>query len=500
MGTVTDKASASGSVLRGAGFRQVLPWILVLCVTLVISRWSLTPPYLVTFDEINFALAVDHFNPAVEQPQPPGYPLFVGLLKLLSFITPHIETVFLLTSLLMSAAALASLWWLCEQMLGSGLGVLGPLLLLFNPAFWLSSLINPARLCLAAGATAVAGLAWLAHRRDSPRWLVMAALVLGLASGFRPTLSLLLLPLWLFCAWKTRMRPATAALSLLCFVAAVGVWLPPLIMAVGGLQPFVNLLRIYSVDQFSRSSLLFGAREYSALQMAWRAVVWSCLGVLSWIWLVPLVARRLRPAFDRFTVRFLGLWFIPGLLFYATFHVGDPDHTLSIIPALCVAGALVLAEATRGASLAKRAGIVSACVLLNVFLFFVPVIRTARASTYTAVQLLQDSVIPMIDAVHRLSGGGPVTAFFYEPTVGWRQLSYHEPRITTILLFDPHNGITVTRRIVDRHDVLLTNPNGVVMVPSCGTLVWVDPEIRPSANDAVPIQQTGKQVFFTPAG
>ena len=115
---------------------QRVIWFLVICAGLFLTRWKLTPAYLVTFDEINFALAVDQFDPALHQPQPPGYPLFVGLLKLLALALPNIETTFLMAALLVSAAALIFLWGLCEQMLGSELGLLGPLLLLFNPAFW----------------------------------------------------------------------------------------------------------------------------------------------------------------------------------------------------------------------------------------------------------------------------------------------------------------------------------------------------------------------------
>ena len=505
MGTlIRQRAAVLGAAPVGVAASQTparerIIWFLVLFTGLVLSRWELTPPYLVTFDEINFALAVDQFNPAVEQPQPPGYPLFVGLLKLLSLALPDIEATFRMAALLVSAAALVFLLGLCEQILGPGLGVLGPLLLLFNPAFWLSSLINPARLALAAGASAVAWFAWLACRRNSPRWLVLAAAALGLSAGFQPTLAVLLLPLWLWCAWHMRTRWTVAAMALLCFGAAVCAWLPSLLAPVGGVRPFLDLLRHYSEEQFAGSSVLFGAHLYNAVRMPWRAVVWSCLGALSWIWLVPFFARRLGRELDAFTIRFLAVWFFPGLLFYATFHVGDPDHTLSIVPAVCAAGALTLASLTRGTSAAKRAGVISICILLNVFLFFLPFNRTARASSYAAVWGLQDYIVDMIGDVRNLSSRGPVTALFYEPTVGWRQLSYYDPHLSIIAVLDRHDGAVTITNVAGRQLTTRINPGGTVTVPSCGTLAWIDPQIRPVASDGVAMRQTHSLVFSTPA-
>jgi hypothetical protein len=476
---------------------QRVIWFLVICAGLFLTRWKLTPAYLVTFDEINFALAVDQFDPALHQPQPPGYPLFVGLLKLLALALPNIETTFLMAALLVSAAALIFLWGLCEQMLGSELGLLGPLLLLFNPAFWLSSLINPARLTLAAGATAVAYCAWRACQRNSPRWLVLAATALGISAGFQPTLAVLLLPLWLWCAWRVRVPWTVATLALLCFGAAVCTWLPSLLSAAGGGRQFLDLLRSYSSEQFAGNSSLFGASLSNAMRMAWRALIWSCLGALSWIWLTPFVARRLSHR-DNFTIRFLAVWFFPGLLFYAIFHVGDPDHTLSVIPATCAAGALILASLTRGAA-AKRAALVSIGVLVNVLLFFLPVNRTARASTYVAVQILRDYIVPIREDVRRLSTSGPVTAVFHESTPGWRQLSYYEPRIPIIVVLERNSSPVMIRHITGRQAITQASSDGTVVLPSCGMLAWVDPQIRPVASDGAALRQIDSSVFSIPA-
>src|SRR5262249_29180883 len=158
-------------------------------------------------------LAVERFNPMWHQPQPPGYPLFVALLKVLSVVAPTIETAFFIAALVMSAAALALVWRLCEMVGGPGRGIIAALLLVFTRAFWLAALTNPVRLCSAAGAAAVVLCVWRACRGDSRRWLPAAAGALGLSAGFRPSLALLMAPLIIWAAFRIRVRWRVAALS-----------------------------------------------------------------------------------------------------------------------------------------------------------------------------------------------------------------------------------------------------------------------------------------------
>lgn len=44
---------------------------LLICFT----RWPLTPKKQYHIDNVNFALALDDFNPALHRPQPPGDPM-----------------------------------------------------------------------------------------------------------------------------------------------------------------------------------------------------------------------------------------------------------------------------------------------------------------------------------------------------------------------------------------------------------------------------------------
>ena len=470
--------------------------MLAVASALVISRWALFPKYLITFDEINFAMAVDRFDPRLSQPQPPGYPVFVALLKLVSRLVPKIETVFLISGLLLSAAALFLLWKLCEQAIGSNAGIVGAALLLFNPAFWLAAITNPVRLCFAAGAIGVALCVWLACRRSSAKWLVIAAAALGLSAGARPSLALIMSPLVIWSAWRMRIGIKTAAAALLSSAAAVALWLPALVAICGGPREFVHLLESYTDSQMVETSLLYGAPPAQALHMAWEAVAWSCLGTLSWLWAVPVLRKR---RIDSFRTQFLVMWFVPGLLFYAIFHVGDPDHTLGIVPATCVAGAIVLAGWTGDGSRRKRVLLPAIAVFLNVFLFFKPVTVTTKPSTYTPVRWMSDYIADVIEGVGSLRAKGPVTVVMADEMAGWRQLSYYYPDLP-VIVFRRGKGALEAREIVGNRTREIAGTNDTVTLPVCGEITWIDPAVRPATVHGPAVQVTRSRVFFAPAG
>ncbi len=464
---------------------------LAILTALVYSRWALAPRYLVTFDAINFALAIDDFNPALHQPQPPGYPLFVGLLKILSFI-PDIRVLFLTAAILVSVAALMLTWRVADAMLGQGWGGVAVVLLLWNPPFWLSALTNPVRLTLAMGAAAVALCVWNALRRASPAWLIAAAAIAGLAAGFRPMVAVRMAPLIVWAALRMRIGWKSACLSLLAFGLAVCSWLSVLIFQCGGVHRFADMLAGYSNQQIAPTSVLFGASLRPVAAMAWNGIVWSCLGALSWMWLVP-SAWKSRFRKDGLVWRFLAVWFFSGLVSHIAIHVADPDHTLGTVVATCIAGALVIRRASEQASFRRRVILVGAAAALNVLLFLKPISKTAKPSTYRPVQWLDTYISDVIEGSRRLLAEGPVTAIFDEPVTGWRQLSYYVPRVH-IMVLSPKRDLVEVRRIRGRRSEIQLVSADAIPVPSCGTLAWVDPVARPVGQ---PIEYLNSRIVFS---
>src|SRR5690242_17085233 len=92
---------ANGPAPPQARSNRTTPLMLsALLVFIVVTRWLVVPRYLYYFDSANFALSLEHFNPALHQPQPPGYPLFVALLRLIHIVVPAPETVMLIAGII----------------------------------------------------------------------------------------------------------------------------------------------------------------------------------------------------------------------------------------------------------------------------------------------------------------------------------------------------------------------------------------------------------------
>jgi hypothetical protein len=483
---------------RSPTWRPRIVWFAILLTGLLVSRIPLAPRYLVTFDEINFAFAIREFNPTLHQPQPPGYPLFVGFLKLLSFLPWKVETIFLVSGLLMSLAALLSLWALGERTVGRNRGVIAALLLLFNPPFWFAALTNPVRLCLAAGATAVALCFSLALERSSAAWYLAAAAALGMVDGFRPGLTLVLFPLAL---WVTlRLRPGWKMIvaAALLFLLAESTWLPVLAAAAGGWRPLWQLLFTYTRGETHSSSLLFGASLRAAAHMAWQAIVWTGLGVLSWIWAFPPVLRRDKIGnLDSGALQFLAIWFVPGFLFLTLFHTGDPDHTLAIVPVTCLLGTCVLNSLAEQRPPRALAGVVLVAVSVNAVLFFKPISKIARETTYRTVRWLDDYTASVIEGVQALPRREPMTVVFLDSILGWRHVSYYAPDAQVLVLSQRAAGSITVRRIEGKH-LQTRTASGPIHLPACGILTWVDPVARPASDSGASVFSMNPHVSFAP--
>jgi hypothetical protein len=259
------------------------------------------------------------------------------------------------------------------------------------------------------------------------------------------------------------------------------------------------MLQDYSNEQVGPTSVLFAAPVLDVINMAWKAVVWSCLGTLSWAWAVPAAwRRRPREAADRMPREFLLLWFLPGLLFSAAVHVAEPSHMLAIVPPTCLAGAAVLARFANGASRRKRTLVFAVALLRKVFIFIKPITKTTAASTYKPVRWLDRYIADVVDGVRTLRGRGRLTVIFEDRTTGWRQLSLYEPSAEIISAVETKGGAVTTRHIHGSRMEARSSQDGVVRLPACGVFVWVDPVVRPVGSGG-PVQSVNARVSFTDA-
>ena len=262
-------------------------------------------PSLEDIDSINFALGLRHFDPALHQPHPPGYPVYM----LLGHISlPIVERVTSAVGAAAEARALA-IWsaiagagciiaaWLLFSGLGArrlpttnsqvptthsgvgrwrlGIAEWAALLLAVAPEFWMTGLrpmSDMPGLALAVAAQALL----LRGPFGSASAITAGALLAGIATGIRVQSAVLTLPLLIFVMLEQRrfVKPLLA-LAIGCLA-----WGIPLIIASGGVAAYLAALNTQAVQDFSWVDMLWSNPTprhvaiglYQALVLPWASI------------------------------------------------------------------------------------------------------------------------------------------------------------------------------------------------------------------------------------
>ena len=323
----------------------------------LITRYPQAPGQLFTFDDVNLAYSIGHFDIRISQPQPPGYPLFVLQMRVLHWLRfRRAESILLFLALAGSIATLVLLAMFGRRFYGALSGFFAAGLLVLHPVFWHSGITSALRVQLALISTAVAWSCWRAWCGDSA-WVLRSAILLGLGAGVRPEIGPLLLPLWAISAWRASRaarqatksaRPPRIALALAAMAGVVLLWLLPAMLASGGPIAYIQSNLAYITDQASVSSPLFGAATEKWQTTFWRLMVWTCCGLLSWT--LPAVLAWKRKGgwgVDRRKLAFLGWWLLPLFLFALAVHLEDPGQSLAMAPPIALFGGFLFDRALR---------------------------------------------------------------------------------------------------------------------------------------------------------
>ena len=383
------------------------------------TRWPFAPKYLFYFDSVNMALSLEDFDPREHQPQPPGYPLYVGLCRIIRFVGFTVEDTFIVSGVIAGALTGWLLWRFGREWGDERAGWMAALLFVFTPVFWFNSLTNQGR---GFSAVASAGTAWLSLRasrsESSIFWLAGAACFLATLAGFRPVESLMLAPLLVWAAWKRRAGLRDLALVVLAGALPVVLWGTVLLHESGGLDSFLYMMADYARHQ--------GIGAPGDPERPWRAVYKTAEFVgaihlvtfMAWFWALFFA----RPALSGNGV-FLIVWSLPGLAFQIIGHAADPCHMLATVTVFCWVGGLTIARLPERASLAALG---LACAL-GCALFAHPLRGAARPTSYNVIRRVNREVSEAIDTIRAQRPEGPFTVLIGNTPVTWRQIAYYFP-------------------------------------------------------------------------
>lgn len=215
--------------------------VVVLGIGSVLSRWPFQATLLDSYDAVNYALALDHFDVRLGQPHAPGYPLYILLGRAFNLIFQDHLAALVWLSAVFSGLAVIATYLAGREMFGRRVGVIAALLLATSTLFWyLGEAAAPYTIDLFASAL----FGWLCYRlaRSPGRAIVwISAVTLGLAGAFRLQTLVFLLPLFLYALRNRSWKMVAGAVGTVGLV--FGAFFGPAVMVSGGPSAFVRSMR-----------------------------------------------------------------------------------------------------------------------------------------------------------------------------------------------------------------------------------------------------------------
>lgn len=302
-------------------------------LALTIGYWGLTLPFMsrlpYNWDAAQFVLALRHYDISMHQPHPPGYPLFVVLGKLLALVFTD-NTALVLVAALLGFVSVLMLYLFCYRLWPNKLGsCLIAICYLLNPLFWLYRETALTYTADAAASIAMGYLVWQTMTNRLRQYVFMGSAVLAVAGAIRPSLVLLLLPLFIFQLSFHRRNWKLILTSLGILAVGTLAWLIPVMWLTGGVGEYLT----HSRNLYSTAAASINITEQTKL-------LFNTLFVSLNFTLIPIVAgmtllvMRYRVYWRKFIHLYLYalVWLLPAVLVYSFGHFGQLGYALILIP------------------------------------------------------------------------------------------------------------------------------------------------------------------------
>ncbi len=234
-------------------------WVFIILVIIsLITGLVFGAKMLTTWDSVQFALGVEHYDISHHQPHPPGYVLWVAVLKPLYYLGIDPNKASQIINSIFEGLAAFILFYILTRFfrLSYIISILISITSLFSPLMWWYRAIAEN---YASGAFFTVLFVYLVldlidNVKDyiSRKKLVIAAYILGFSGGFRIELPVFLLPILIYIVYRIlriksvnmgsmKTKVTIIILVLLSYTIGVLTWLIPQIILSGGLLKWITL-------------------------------------------------------------------------------------------------------------------------------------------------------------------------------------------------------------------------------------------------------------------
>jgi 4-amino-4-deoxy-L-arabinose transferase-like glycosyltransferase len=384
-----ERVAATNEPLAGRGDSGMQRWSdskFLVIVSLVLfwlclaTRIPFRSSFLSGYDPVEFALAIRHLDIIHHRPHPPGYILYIGMAKLLSWVINDATLALTTMAALFSALSTVLIFLLAFYMYGRRAALLASAMWVTCPLVWFHGLVGEMYAAAGFGSLATALSVFLFLRSPSRKTAAWAGGAYGLAAALRPDQLLLLAPLFLFPFWRSSLCRRWALFAFCPALALYAAWYIPTLVSVGGYRNYAQLVGTQFSQTVGRGSVFFGAPPVAHLWMVTLLISGLLLGLLPFLVILPILWAVGRPPVraswsGRNEVLLLAVWAGPFLLFYSLIFISKVGYCIACLPPILLAlsrwvVARVVGPDQRGAekfwSLVSLSVVVSASVFLFV--------------------------------------------------------------------------------------------------------------------------------------
>lgn len=286
----------------------------LLAAGVALTRFLFRSRYLYDLDSVNFALALETFDPELHQPHPPGYFLYVWLGRVAYGVIPEANAALVAVSIAASAAAAVAIYALADGWFGRRAAVFAGLIFLFSPLAWFHGTVALTYIVEVFFSALTGWLCWQVYQGRAG-FVIPSAVVLAFAVGVRQSSILFLGPLWLFALRRAGWRRAVVGF------AALGLgllaWIVPMAMESGGLVKYATSLYDLWTRVPARRTAFSGSAGMAVATVLTRltviaAIYGLCFGAAGPL---ALLSRRGSPAAGG-KAAFTWVWVGPALAFF----------------------------------------------------------------------------------------------------------------------------------------------------------------------------------------
>lgn len=431
---------------------------LILACLVAVSRLAFRSHLLYDLDSINFALALQHFDPRLHQPHPPGYYLYVCLGQLFAILGHDANFAFILLSVAASCGIVILIYKLALSWFGLGPARFSGVIFLFSPLGWFHGTVALTYSVETFFSALIGYLSWQIANGKSAL-VAPAAIVLGISAGVRPSSLLFLGPIYLYSLRKSPSGRRWLGLFILCLTLAA--WIVPMLHASGGAsQYFDSLLSLWRL--VPAKNTIFNSSPATSVARVFTILFIYLLGFGTASIAVVRATRHDAPARPEQT-RFTLVWVAPALIFFSFIFLQfvNSGYLLLLAPPGCLWLGLWASDWYETTKLRPplKFTLLALCAATNVFLFLdAPLYCSYRSVRQFEAQLTDlQQILPLIAAPQ-----DTILVSFDSHFLGYRHAGYYLPAYETIQY--PEVNLSSGTRVFAMHnrDTLLLDklPSG----------------------------------------